>query len=1253
MTVYVWNPRRRRAAVRLWAGLLVLLGAGFWFVQPGCAAEEASPAGVKQRSTYYTEEKVRAARELIRSSEWARTIRDRAVFSAERYVKLGYDGLWDAVPDARLPRSYIVHRDAGSPTHGKALDAYGAFPYQIDPLADPWKLTDPVTGYKYPTNDFAAYYRSGLNERGEFDPGRADRSLLVNRLYPEKGANWGVDDGFGWVDGQGRRFSFVAYYAHWGQWKNMIFNALLSLRDAYLYTGDAKYAGAGIVLLDRIADVYPSMDIAAFPNSYGFENADGGTGQGKIVGSILEPELAETFASAYDAFFPALQDDRADFVAFLRNRAAAGGLTPRPTAGAISKHIEDGILRQIEPAVRKAQIRGNFGQHQSALAMAAVVLDEPGTSERWIRYLFQDGDLVRKDGVWSVTGGRIDTALIDDIDRDGHGNEAGPNYNRVWLTGILRLGDILDDYDRNPVGKLYDRAKVKKMASAFIPLTLAGRYAPNIGDSGATGNPGVPLDSGELLRAFARYREPELAQAALLAAGGQLNALRPDLFMGEPEALLRDVAEAVRSQGALQPDSVNLTGYGFGVLRDGPAAEPDGQGGYRIGSGQRDLWMYYGRNFVSHAHRDSLQIGLHAYGLDLAPDMGYVSFTDNNPLRYFWESNTVAHNTVVVDRSKQEDSWSGLPLHFGRGRHVQWMETEAPKAYPQTELYRRTIAMVRVDEERSYMVDFFRIRGGGDHRYSFHGAEGAASAEGLALKPQGKGTYAGADVAYGAADYNRSSTSGFNYLTDVRRDSSPPDRFSVEWAVTDTWKAAEPAGSGAGAASGDVRLRLTMLGETDEVALADGRPPTNRKGNPGKLTFLLAARTGTKLESVFTAVLEPYRGQRFIRSVEPAAVTAGGRPVPELEARAVKVTLTDGRVDLIVSAMDPGKLYLVDGQIPFQGAFGVYSRLKDRPVFAYLSDGTAIGPEAQGIRMETSRLDGRIVDFTREPAERNTMTVEWTSPGSEDAWRQGGYVYVNNDYRSAPGDAARNAVYPLLGAVGGERGRSVLDVGNHTFIRGWTDPSRPDRGYRYDIQRGQTVRIPLSREREHVIYRDLPAGHWAWTAIYGLTDRGIVGGIREGEFAPENAVSRAEFAVLLGRALQLTPAGRPSAFADVPASAWYAAELAAAAEAGLIEGAGGGRFEPSAPVTREQMAVMLVRARAVKGASAPANGAPAASTGGGGYRDAGRISSWARSAIEEARLAGLMSGKAGGLFDPQGRASRAEAAQAVYNWIKP
>lgn len=211
---------------------------------------------------------------------------------------------------------------------------------------------------------------------------------------------------------------------------------------------------------------------------------------------------------------------------------------------------------------------------------------------------------------------------------------------------------------------------------------------------------------------------------------------------------------------------------------------------------QRDIWIYYGRN-TGHGHKDTLNIGVHAYGLDLSPDLGYPEETGSQPNRMEWVSNTVSHNTVVVDKSKQNDIYVGTPIHFDDGDMIDLIDVDAKEVYPQTDMYRRIVAMIKVNDEISYGVDFFRVKGGNDHHYSFHGYEGPVVTEGLNLVPQKDengnfiGTYAGVDTEYGVRPNDDHGTGwdykgdGFHWLKNVERDTSPGTKFSIDWDIVD------------------------------------------------------------------------------------------------------------------------------------------------------------------------------------------------------------------------------------------------------------------------------------------------------------------------------------------------------------------------------------------------------------------------------------------------------------------------------------
>ncbi|GAA3409191.1 S-layer homology domain-containing protein [Paenibacillus hodogayensis] len=166
--------------------------------------------------------------------------------------------------------------------------------------------------------------------------------------------------------------------------------------------------------------------------------------------------------------------------------------------------------------------------------------------------------------------------------------------------------------------------------------------------------------------------------------------------------------------------------------------------------------------------------------------------------------------------------------------------------------------------------------------------------------------------------------------------------------------------------------------------------------------------------------------------------------------------------------------------------------------------------------------------------------------------------------------------------------------------------------------------------------------HWAKADIGLLAAKLIVKGIGDNRFAPDQSISRAEFAALLVRSLGIAEEKAGSVvFADVPADAWFAGAVAAASNKGLIEGTNAGRFSPNESITREQMAVMIVRALDMIGARNDGAGNVNALTG---FADRTEVSSWAQPAVSRAVQSGLMNGIDETRFSPGGSASRAQVA---------
>lgn len=147
-----------------------------------------------------------------------------------------------------------------------------------------------------------------------------------------------------------------------------------------------------------------------------------------------------------------------------------------------------------------------------------------------------------------------------------------------------------------------------------------------------------------------------------------------------------------------------------------------------------------------------------------------------------------------------------------------------------------------------------------------------------------------------------------------------------------------------------------------------------------------------------------------------------------------------------------------------------------------------------------------------------------------------------------------------------------------------------------------------------------------------------------GGFSPDEALTRAQFAALLTRALALDPAPAAADFTDIPGDAWYAGAVGAAVQARLADGFETGEFRPGEVLTREQMSVMLMRAVKLAGIRTEENSASGALAD---FADRGDISGWATAAVSQAVDVGLLDGRGDGRFVPGGTATRAEGAAVL------
>jgi len=164
------------------------------------------------------------------------------------------------------------------------------------------------------------------------------------------------------------------------------------------------------------------------------------------------------------------------------------------------------------------------------------------------------------------------------------------------------------------------------------------------------------------------------------------------------------------------------------------------------------------------------------------------------------------------------------------------------------------------------------------------------------------------------------------------------------------------------------------------------------------------------------------------------------------------------------------------------------------------------------------------------------------------------------------------------------------------------------------------------------------SGHWALHSIAHAIDRGIVNGYSDQTFRPNININRAEFVVMLSRALKLDGEPATHKFSDealIPS--WAKEHVAFAVQAGLVNGYSDGSFSPNKLITRAEMVTII--ARALEQVDTVEEGIS--------FVDGNQIPIWARSAVAQTVKAGIIKGKPGNVFAPQDQATRAEAVTMI------
>ena len=220
----------------------------------------------------------------------------------------------------------------------------------------------------------------------------------------------------------------------------------------------------------------------------------------------------------------------------------------------------------------------------------------------------------------------------------------------------------------------------------------------------------------------------------------------------------------------------------------------------------------------------------------------------------------------------------------------------------------------------------------------------------------------------------------------------------------------------------------------------------------------------------------------------------------------------------------------------------------------------------------------------------------------------------------------------------------------HTFIGWYSERSLMNKVSGVYLTKDMTVyagwRVDENPGTGANPFTDVSEKDWFYGDVMFVYENGLMLGTSKTLFSPYGTATRGMMATILWR-MEGSPAPKgKNSFTDVEAGKWYADAITWTAENGIFAGYGKDKFGPDDPITREQLAAIFYRYADYKGYDLTVKGNLDK------FKDADKITDYAKTAMQWAVGSSLVKGKSGNLLDPQGTATRAEIAAMLHRFIE-
>ncbi|WP_162848546.1 InlB B-repeat-containing protein [Paenibacillus nanensis] len=407
----------------------------------------------------------------------------------------------------------------------------------------------------------------------------------------------------------------------------------------------------------------------------------------------------------------------------------------------------------------------------------------------------------------------------------------------------------------------------------------------------------------------------------------------------------------------------------------------------------------------------------------------------------------------------------------------------------------------------------------------------------------------------------------------------------------------------------------------------------------GKLQQNMVTHTTTQIGGQ-TVVKAEWRADQW----QSAIMQAGAHPVIVLEARE-----SVDRISAVLTGEMAKELADRAGQLEIRTVSGIYRLPATALDIASLSQrfGTQLKPADLTILVEVGKEAGNSLTLLEQLEQNGELRVISPPVEFDVKVSYNGITYSMNQFQTYI-----ERELPLNEGVSNNRATTAVVIEHDGTIR-----HVPTRFIEQDGKRSAVVNSLTNSAYALLELRvtlEDTRTHWAKDAIHNMASRMIVGGVDGKHFRPDASITRAELAAIVIRSLGLPSLGGAQgaeAFADVAPEAWYSGLVAQAEAYGLITGYADGTFRPSQTVTREEAAVILIRAMRLAGQSTIVDDSET-ETLLAKYADAGEVHAWSKQDVTEAMKHGLLQGTSGNKLNPAQELTRAETAVLVQRMLQ-